>query len=78
MRMLSKVLSTWNLEAGVVWFQPVTSPFLAEMISAVAPAFSSASLGPVSSTCSKPSVTRMATRLPLRDWDMGLPPSVCR
>ncbi|SPO58022.1 protein of unknown function [Pseudomonas sp. JV551A1] len=43
-------------------------------MSTTAPLCSRASRGPVSSTCSKPSVTRKATRLPFSSALMGLAP----
>ncbi|MNE58953.1 hypothetical protein D3C80_1540140 [compost metagenome] len=57
--------------AGLSWFQPLTLPLLSERISTWTPLCSRADFGPVSSTCSKPSVTRMATRLPFNARGMS-------
>ena len=52
---------------------PSPCPSAGETISVFAPAWSSAFLGSVSSTCSKPSATRMATFFPCK-FSMVLPP----
>src|SRR6185369_12631601 len=54
------------------WFHPCTSLSAGETISVIAPASSKAFFGSVSSTCSKPSATSMATFFPLSFFSMRL------
>src|SRR5690606_9477733 len=57
-----------------VKFQPLTAPLAGETTSVSAPASCSALRGSVSSTCSKPFSTSIATRLPCSGLSMGIPP----
>jgi hypothetical protein len=60
----SSVLSTFSLSPWSRWSKPWISPASSETSSVCAPASSSALRGSVSSTCSTPSVARIAIFLP--------------
>src|SRR5579872_4933686 len=67
-RAFSSGTSTATSSPHSVNFHPRTFPFFGETTCVFAPAASRALRGSISSTCSKPSVTRIATFSPCKSW----------